>query len=279
MIDIFHKTSFKASQIITNAYSTSFAIGIRLIHTSIRDAIYSIYGFVRYADEIVDTFHEYDQSDLLDEFERDYYKAYKQGISLNPVLHAFQLTVKKYNINDELIQAFLHSMRQDLHKNKYQYIEELNEYIYGSADVVGLMCLKIFVEGDTKEYERLKPYAMKLGSAFQKVNFLRDINNDVEELGRNYFPQIADEDLTDETKKQIIKDINNDFAMALKGIKELPLTCRLGVYTAFLYYKRLTRKIEFTQACQLMKKRIRVSNFVKVFLLMQAFTLCKLGKE
>lgn len=265
MTELFDKVSSKTSKMVTHTYSTSFSLGVRLLHRSIREAIYSIYGFVRLADEIVDTFHEYPKEKLLNEFEASYYQALDERISLNPILNAFQQTVRKYSIDDELIQAFLKSMRRDLHKRAYSD-EEYKEYIYGSADAVGLMCLKVFVNGDKAKYEELKPYAMHLGSAFQKVNFLRDLKNDLQNLHRIYFPILQEKELDDTTKKEIIREINRDFEEALKGIRKLPNNSRLGVYTAYYYYRNLLYKLEKLPARQILNQRIRISNVRKIYL-------------
>ncbi len=266
MKELFDEVSFKCSKIVTRSYSTSFSLGIKLLDKSIRNAINSIYAFVRFADEIVDTFHDFNKEELLSHFEANYYRAYENEISLNPIIHSFQLTVKKYNIDDALIQAFLRSMRSDLLKKEFD-TQEIKEYIYGSADVVGLMCLKVFVNGDENKYNELKPYAMRLGTAFQKVNFLRDINNDVNQLHRIYFPILRENKLTNEIKKQIIEDINEDYRIALQGIKQLPKSSKRGVYAAYMYYKKLTKKIEKTNAQKVLDKRIRISNPIKLWLL------------
>ena len=270
MKDLYEDVTYKVSKLVTNSYSTSFSLGVWLLHHSIRRAIYSIYGFVRFADEIVDTFHENNKEKLLNEFEANYYKAYDEGISMNPILNAFQLTFKRYNIDDELIQAFLKSMRWDLHKFDYNE-REIKEYIYGSADVVGLMCLKVFVDGDNNRYKELKPYAVRLGSAFQKVNFLRDLNADINQLHRTYFPILKHRPLNAETLSFIIDDITRDFNIARKGILMLPETSRTGVYTAYLYYLSLLRKIKKTQPQKIMESRIRISNLHKMVLLNQAY--------
>ncbi|MCG8697952.1 MAG: phytoene/squalene synthase family protein [Bacteroidales bacterium] len=275
MKELYDSVSYRCSKIITQEYSTSFSMGIRLLDKSIRHAIFNIYGFVRLADEIVDTFHDFDKEKLLNKFEQDYYEAHKENISLNPVLHAFQLTVKQFNIDDELIQAFLKSMRADLTQKEFND-EEIKEYIYGSADVVGLMCLRVFVNGDDETYNKLKPYAMRLGSAFQKVNFLRDINNDVNNLHRVYFPVLLDNSFTNEIKKQIIADINEDYRVAREGIKMLPKTSQRGVFAAYMYYKKLTKKIERTQASKVLTKRIRISNPKKLYLLGRCYLTGKL---
>ncbi|MEN9919907.1 MAG: hypothetical protein RL662_2343 [Bacteroidota bacterium] len=276
MYKLFNKVSFATSKIVTQEYSTSFSIGVRCLAPSIRDAIYSVYGFVRFADEIVDTFHEYDKEHLLNCYESCYYQAIKDGISLNPILHSFQCTVKRYNIDDHLIQSFLKSMRSDLHNEKLDN-NEIDEYIYGSAEVVGLMCLKVFVKGNETLYEELKPYAKRLGAAFQKINFLRDIQHDTQNLSRTYFPILKEEELNERTKQILLDDILADYEQAMIGIKKLPKEAYLGVYTAYLYYKKLTNKIQHTKAEELMSKRISVSNSTKMLLLCKAYLTSKLN--
>ena len=276
MKELFDEIAFKTSRMVTHEYSTSFSLGISMLDASLRNAICSIYGFVRFADEIVDTFHDFNKEELLQEFEADYYNSYRRNISMNPVLQSFQLTVKKYNIDDELIQAFLRSMKSDLSKKEFD-THEIKEYIYGSADVVGLMCLKVFVNGDESAYSELKPYAMRLGTAFQKVNFLRDLKNDVNHLQRVYFPVLNGNKLTNPIKKEIIDDINEDFRVALEGIKKLPKSSRLGVYAAYLYYKKLTEKIERINANLILSKRVRISNARKIYLLGHGYLLNKLN--
>lgn len=275
MDKIYHKVSFETSRLVTRSYSTSFSIGVRCLDPSIRDAVYSIYGFVRFADEIVDSFHGFNQEMLLDEFEDDYYRALNAGISLNPILNSFQHVVKIYHIDDNLVQAFLKSMRSDLSKQKFNN-HEISEYIYGSAEVVGLMCLRVFVKGDDELYRELKPYAQRLGAAFQKINFLRDLQHDTEELKRSYFPILKDNPLNEESKKTILNEIYQDYRQALLGIRKLPRESRLGVYTAYLYYRKLTSKIAKTKAEQLMQKRIRISNTMKIMLLGKAYISSKL---
>lgn len=276
MDNLFNNVSMGCSKLVTKSYSTSFTLAVKMLAPSIRDAIYSIYGFVRFADEIVDTFHSYDKEKLLAEFEGDYYKAYHEGISLNPILNAFQLTVKKYNIEDDLVQSFLKSMRLDLTKHEYNK-SEFEDYIYGSADVVGLMCLKVFVNGDTDKYNTLKEPAMRLGSAFQKVNFLRDLKDDLEELDRSYFPDVDIENLDNISKSEIIAEIEQDFENAYKGILNLPKEAKFGVYTAFIYYKSLLNKLKNTPSTKIMNTRIRVSNPRKVGLLARSFVTYKLN--
>jgi phytoene/squalene synthetase len=276
MKQLFDQVSVDCSKLVTKSYSTSFSMAVKMLAPSIRNAIYSIYGFVRFADEIVDSFHEFDKEELISEFEKDYYKAYNNGISLNPIINSFQLTVKKYDIDDELIQAFLTSMKLDLHKNDYSK-DEFDDYIYGSADVVGLMCLKVFVNGDIAQYEDLKEPAERLGSAFQKVNFLRDLKDDIELLQRSYFPDINMSNLDANSKELIIKEIEEDFRQAKKGIMKLPREAKFGVYTAYVYYKRLLIKLKRTPSNEIMNTRIRVSNPRKVSLLAKSYLVFKLN--
>ncbi len=271
MKELFDSISNESATLITKKYSTSFSIAVRLLAPSIRQAIYNIYGFVRVADEIVDSFEGYPQEDLLDRFEEEYTYALEIGISTNPVINAFQKTVKEYNIDDSLVHAFLRSMRADLSKQIYTNRQEMEDYIYGSADVVGLMCLKVFVNGDLDEYERLKDSAMSLGSAFQKVNFLRDLKQDYDHLNRTYFPNIDPENLTTEDKNKLVKEIKEDFNAAYIGIKKLPKEARFGVYVAYKYYVQLLKKVDKTPAEVLMDKRIRVSNSLKTYLLFQSY--------
>ncbi|GGH02715.1 phytoene synthase [Polaribacter pacificus] len=249
-----------------------------MLSPKIRKDIYNVYGFVRLADEIVDSFHDYDKETLLRLFEEDYYRAKKDGISLNPILNAFQQTVKAYDIPDELIQSFLKSMKFDLHKNNYATKEEYDAYIYGSADVVGLICLKIFVGGDQSKYDELKDAAMHLGSAFQKVNFLRDLKDDVELLNRSYFPMVDFKSLSDASKNSIIQDIENDFEIAFKnGILKLPIEAKFGVYIAYRYYKKLLKKLKNTPSSKILETRIRVSNPMKINLLARSYVKYKLN--
>ena len=276
MKKLFDEVSFKCSVLVTKNYSTSFSMAVYMLAPSIRDAIYSIYGFVRFADEIVDSFHGFDKQTLIDDFEKEYYKSQKLGISLNPILNSFQHTVNKYNISDDLIQSFLKSMKMDLIKSDYHSKEEYNEYIYGSADVVGLMCLKVFVNGDNAIYEELKEEAMRLGSAFQKVNFLRDLKDDNLVLNRNYFPGVDLKSFDENSKNLIIKEIEEDFRVAKLGIKKLPLEAKFGVYTAYVYYKKLLRKLEKTPCHKIGSERIRVSNYTKGILFANSFVTYKL---
>lgn len=276
-MEIFNEVSLNCSHAVTKAYSTSFYSSVSMLDESIQDDIHNIYGFVRFADEIVDTFLEYDQEYLLDKFEKEYKEALEQGISLNPIINSFQLTVLKYDIDQNLISAFLKSMRMDLTKRDYQTREEYEEYIYGSADAVGLMCLKVFVNGDEQLYQQLKPSAMKLGSAFQKVNFLRDLKSDVELLNRSYFPHVDLQNLTHASKKAIIEEIEQDFDEAYKGIVQLPESSRFGVYTAYKYYRQLLKKLRSTPSHRIMESRIRVSDYAKFGLLVRSYFTTKLN--
>lgn len=276
MKQLFDEVSFKCSKLVTKSYSTSFSLAVYMLSPSIRDAIYSIYGFVRFADEIVDSFHGFDKENLINDFEKEYYKAYHFGISLNPVLNSFQQTVKHYDISDDLIQAFLKSMKMDLFKLDYQSKSEYENYIYGSADVVGLMCLKVFVKGNNKKYEQLKEEAMRLGSAFQKVNFLRDLKDDNLILNRSYFPGVDLNSFDENTKKAIVNEIKEDFRVAYQGIIKLPIEAKFGVYTAYVYYKKLLKKLENTPCKEIGNSRIRVSNYTKAKLLAQSFVTYKL---
>ncbi|WP_269237273.1 phytoene/squalene synthase family protein [Flavobacterium flavigenum] len=276
MKSLFDTVSFKCSKLVTKNYSTSFSLAVHMLAPSIRDAIYSIYGFVRFADEIVDSFHDYEKEYLIDDFEKEYYKAMQLGISLNPILNSFQHTVKEYNITDDLVQAFLKSMKLDLIKSNYNTQTEYEDYIYGSADVVGLMCLKVFVKGNNQKYEQLKNEAMRLGSAFQKVNFLRDLKDDNLVLNRNYFPGVNLNSFDENTKTAIINEIEEDFRVAYQGIVKLPIEAKFGVYTAFIYYKKLLKKLKNTPCSEIGNSRIRVSNYTKAGLLAQSFVTYKL---
>jgi phytoene synthase len=274
---LFDQVSNECSQKVTSRYSTSFSLAVKMLSPKIQGDIHSIYGFVRLADEIVDTFHEYDKKELLDEFERDVHLAIERQISLNPILHSFQQVVHRYNIDNELTDAFLASMRADLDKTTYSSFEDYETYIYGSADVVGLMCLKVFVDGEQEMYDQLKAPAMRLGSAFQKVNFLRDLKDDTEGLSRTYFPHLANAEFNKETKEQIIEEINDDFEAAYVGIKQLPMEAKFGVYTAFVYYRKLLKKLKSTDAEKIRETRIRVSDPNKMFLLARSFVNYKLN--
>lgn len=266
-IHTYHNLCFDISKQVTKAYSTSFYTATQLFDADIRSAIHSIYGFVRFADEIVDSFHAFPQKSILERFEQDYYFAAEQGISANPILHSFQLTVKQYGIPDEYIQAFLNSMRADLEKKAYKTKLESNQYIYGSADVVGLVCLKVFCGNNTSLFQSLREPAMRLGSAFQKVNFLRDLKYDVFLLGRTYFPDFSIENFDDRAKDRLVKEIEADFKASYAGIRQLPDNSRLAVTVAYKYYLGLLEKIRQTPASRLLSKRIRVSDFHKFALL------------
>ncbi len=276
-MNLYDKTSFRISKQVTVSYSTSFSLATSLIEKEMREAIYSIYGFVRVADEIVDTFHDYDKAYLLNKFESDYYEAFATGISTNPILHSFAYTVKKYRISDQHIQAFLRSMRFDLDKSEYNTPKESNEYIYGSADVVGLMCLKVFCKGSDECFERLKEPAMRLGLAFQKVNFLRDLKIDTENLERNYIPQFSSNNYSDESKRLVIEEIESDFSLAYEGIKKLPKEAKLAVLVAYYYYCCLLQKLRITDIAILKQKRVRVSDIQKIYLLFKAMFVYRLG--
>ncbi len=270
-IDFYNKFSFDLSRILTREYSTSFYLSSLFFKKEIQEAIFGIYGFVRLADEIVDSFLEFNQKELLENFEREVFIALEQGISLNPLLNAFVLTVKKYNIDKDLIYAFLKSMKNDLYKKEYFSEKELKEYIYGSAEVVGLMCLKVFVKNNHSLYNDLKEYAISLGSAFQKVNFLRDIKYDFLTLKRRYFPNVNFEKFSEEDKNRIIKDIEDDFENASIGIKKLPKDSKLAVLIAFNYYKGLLNKLKKTKASDILKKRVRISNALKILLIFKSY--------
>jgi len=266
----FDHISASCSKNITRQYSTSFSIGIRFLGNAYQTAIYNIYGYVRVADEIVDSFHGYDKKILLEEFRAETTKALSRKISTNPVLNAFQETIHEYNIPVELIDLFLDSMEMDLSKQEYTQ-QQYEKYILGSAEVVGLMCLKVFVKGDEKDYQSLKPYAMKLGSAFQKINFLRDLQADYKELGRMYFPNVNLHEFNDKTKHNINEDIEQDFKEGFKGIKLLPRQSRLGVYIAYVYYYRLFKKIKKTPAHLMLENRIRIPNLNKYSLFLTSY--------
>jgi phytoene synthase len=273
---LYSNVSFKISKLVTSSYSTSFSFAVSMLKPEMRRAIYGIYGFVRFADEIVDSFQGFDQKSLLGKFEKDYYEAHQHGISTNPIIQSFQEVVRKYNIPDELVKAFLNSMKMDLLKKAYNNANEINEYIYGSADVVGLMCLRVFVNGDRLQYNKLKTPAQKLGSAFQKVNFLRDLKSDIEILNRQYFPEIISDSFNEKTKAQIIEDIEKDFSLAYQGIIQLPPNARLAVLIAYAYYRSLLYKIKNTPVTEIHKKRIRISNVRKIALMTKVMALYKL---
>ena len=277
MKELFDKISEECSKNVTKSYSTSFSLATKMLSSNIRQDIYNIYGFVRFADEIVDTFHSYNKKELFSRFVDDLNYSLIDGISLNPILNSFQKTVNKYNIDKSLIDAFLKSMEQDLEKKKYKSLKEYKDYIYGSADVVGLMCLKVFVGGNNDDFNRLKPYAMSLGSAFQKVNFLRDLNDDYKKLNRIYFPGIDYKTFNEDAKNNIMIDIEKDFSKALKGIYMLPNNSKFGVYAAYKYYKRLLRKLDRASYLQIKSKRVRVPNYQKVDVLARSYVRYRLN--
>lgn len=272
MKELYDKVSLKCSRITTHAYSTSFSLGIFCLQKELRDPIYSIYGIVRFADEIVDTFHNHNKADLLEDFKTSTYKAIEDGISLNPILHSFQATVHAYNIDRSSIELFLKSMEMDLHNKEYDNAG-LKDYILGSAEVVGLMCLRVFVKGDDTLYQSLKPFAMGLGSAFQKINFLRDLKDDYLDMGRTYFPDLDMSRFDEQKKAEIEENIKRDFEVGYEGIKKLPRSSRFGVYVAYVYYSALFNKIKHTPAKLILKRRIRIRNRQKAGLL--AFSYLK----
>lgn len=275
---LFDEVSYASSKLVTKKYSTSFSLATRMLAPSIRGAIYNIYGFVRFADEIVDSFHDYDKETLLISFEKEYFSAKKEGISLNPIINSFVHTVLKYDISDTMVKAFLKSMKADLYKTTYETEEEYKEYIYGSADVVGLMCLKVFVNGDQEKYDGLKAAAQRLGSAFQKVNFLRDLKDDFEDLNRSYFPNVNFKNFDKESKLAIIKDIESDFEYAFQnGVLKLPVEAKFGVYIAYRYYKRLLKKLKSVHYTKIMETRVRISNPMKINLLARSYVKYKLN--
>ncbi|KAB5485278.1 MULTISPECIES: phytoene/squalene synthase family protein [Flagellimonas] len=276
MKTIFDDVSYHCSKIVTKSYSTSFALATKMLAPSIRSDIYNIYGFVRFADEIVDTFHDYDKEKLFNAFEKDMEEAIQNKISLNPILNSFQHTYHKYDIPHHLIESFMESMRMDLTKKTYETFDEYRKYIYGSADVVGLMCLCVFVNGDKEKYEELKESAMALGSAFQKVNFLRDLKADYEDLNRTYFPNTNLLELDEQSKKRIVNEIKADFALGYSGITKLPEQAKFGVYTAYRYYKKLLQKLQGTPPLEIKNSRIRVPNYQKFGLLAHSYLNYKL---
>lgn len=276
MVHLFHSTSEICSKIVTQRYSTSFASAIRMLHKDLRTPIFNIYGFVRFADEIVDTFHDHDKEELLEQFKAETYESIKRGISLNPVLNSFQRTVNQYNIDLKLVDAFFRSMEMDLSKKVYDVLG-YEEYIYGSAEVVGLMCLYVFCEGDKAIYEKLEPSARSLGAAFQKVNFLRDIKADYAGLSRTYFPGCDFNNFTERDKKQIEEDIAKDFRAAFEGIKQLPMKARFGVYVAYKYYLSLFKKIKRLKPASILDARIRIPDFLKAMIVFRAGVKNQLG--
>ena len=277
MKDLFDKVSLECSKNVTNSYSTSFSLATKMLSKNIRQDIYNIYGFVRLADEIVDTFHDFDKKILLERFIDELNYSLKNKISTNPILNSFQFTVNKYKIDYELIDAFLKSMKMDLKKVKYSSEKEYKDYIYGSADVVGLMCLKVFVGGNKETYIKLKPSAMSLGSAFQKVNFLRDLNADYSLLNRTYFPNLDFNEFDENSKMLIMEDIEEDFKKALKGIYELPNNSKFGVYAAYKYYMRLLKKLKRTSYLKIKNQRVRVPNYQKVDVLARSYLRYRLN--
>lgn len=269
MIELFHKVSEKCSRMVTENYSTSFSTAIRLLHKELRTPIHNIYGFVRFADEIVDTFHEHDKTTLLNEFKTATYDAINRGISLNPILHSFQQTVNQYNIEISLIDSFFKSMESDLSKTKYDKVE-YKDYIYGSAEAVGLMCLYVFCQGNKEQYDDMKKEARALGAAFQKVNFLRDFKADANGLSRIYFPDCDFRNFTESQKEEIEVDINQDFQAAYRGILKLPAKARFGVYVAYKYYYSLFKKIKRTKPERILNTRIRIPDYFKVLIILRA---------
>jgi len=268
-IDLFHKVSYDCSKIVTENYSTSFSSAIQLLHKDLRVPIYNIYGFVRFADEIVDTFHQHNKIGLLDQFKVETFDAIEKGISLNPILNSFQKTVNQYAIDQQLIHAFFRSMESDLTQNNYDR-QGYEEYIYGSAEVVGLMCLYVFCEGNARQYEKLKSHARALGAAFQKVNFLRDIQYDFNDLSRLYFPGCDFHNFTEKDKVKIEEDIALDFRNAYQGILSLPIKARFGVYVAYKYYYSLFKKIRAIHHKEILRQRVRIPNYQKAFIILRA---------
>ena len=276
MMALFNKTALECSKLITEHYSTSFTLGIKTLDRRFHMPVYAIYGFVRYADEIVDTFHDFDKKVLLARFKHDTYQAIDEGISLNPILQSFQMVVREYKIDHALIEAFLHSMEMDLYNQDYD-ADGYNEYIYGSAEVVGLMCLRVFCEGDCDEFDRLREPARKLGAAFQKVNFLRDLKSDFVDRGRTYFPGVDFSEFGRDAKTLIEADIQRDFDEAYVGITKLPRGARMGVYLAYTYYQTLFNKIRQLSATTIQNERIRVPNPQKFALLAQTYLKYRLN--
>ena len=277
MKSIFDTVSNDCSKIVTKSYSTSFSLATKMLSKSIRQDIYNIYGFVRFADEIVDSFHDYKKEELFNYFIVDLERALEDKISMNPILNSFQNTFHKYNIDKHLVNSFLKSMRMDLHKKEYLTEEEFKEYIYGSADVVGLMCLKVFVNGDVTKFSELKNSAMALGSAFQKVNFLRDLKADHDSLHRTYFPNTDLNRLDEGSKKEIIDDIEKDFEEGMKGIRMLPMEAKFGVFMAYRYYRQLLKKLKKTPALEIKNSRIRVPNYKKIYILTRSYVKYQLN--
>jgi len=277
MKSIFDKVSNDSSKIVIKRYSTSFYFSSSLLSKSIRQDIFNVYGFVRLADEIVDTFHEFPKKELLDDFEKELWRSIDNKISLNPILNSFQSTVNKYSIPKDLIISFLDSMRMDLHKKDYESIDEYKKYIYGSADVVGLMCLKVFVGGSSEMYNSLSPYAISLGSAFQKVNFLRDLKDDSNILNRVYFPNVDMNNFDESSKQEIITEIEDDFKNAIIGIVKLPKNSKFAVYIAYRYYYKLLKKLKRISSENIVKKRIRIDNFQKFIVIVRSYVKYQLN--
>ncbi len=277
MKKIFDNVSEICSKAVTESYSTSFSLATKMLSTAIRQDIYNIYGFVRFADEIVDSFHEYNKEELLNNFEKELRYSITNKISLNHILYSFQKTLLKYDIDIELVNSFLKSMKWDLDKKVYLNKQEFDDYIYGSADVIGLMCLKVFVNGEKKKFNQLKPFAMSLGSAFQKVNFLRDLKADHESLNRSYFPNLNIDKFDEKSKQFILNDIDKDFTNALKGILLLPPSAKFGVYTAYKYYLKLLNKLRKTDPLEIKNDRIRLPNYQKINVLARSYVRYRLN--
>tara|TARA_B100001057_G_scaffold66063_1_gene59835 strand:- start:6688 stop:7536 length:849 start_codon:yes stop_codon:yes gene_type:complete len=277
MKNIFDKVSNDCSKLVIKRYSTSFYFSSSLLSRTIRQDIFNIYGFVRLADEIVDTFHDYPKKELLNDFEKELWRSIENRISLNPILNSFQETVNRYSIPKNLINSFLESMKMDLEKKEYNSVEEYKKYIYGSADVVGLMCLKVFVDGSDKLYNELSEFAISLGSAFQKVNFLRDLKDDSNILNRVYFPNVDMNNFNEDSKQEIILEIENDFKNAVKGIAKLPKNSKFAVYIAYRYYNKLLKKIKKTSSEKIINNRIRIHNFQKLFVIARSYVKYQLN--
>ena len=277
MKSMFDKVSNDCSKLVIKKYSTSFYFSSSLLSKTVRQDIFNIYGFVRLADEIVDTFHDYPKKELLEDFEKELWRSIENKISLNPILNSFQFTVNKYSIPKDLISSFLDSMKMDLEKKEYDSVEEYKKYIYGSADVVGLMCLKVFVEGSENQYDELSEFAISLGSAFQKVNFLRDLKNDSNILNRVYFPNVNMNNFTEESKKEIILEIEKDFKNAVKGIVKLPKNSKFAVYIAYRYYLKLLKKLKRVSSENIVKKRVRIHNFQKFAVIVRSYVKYQLN--
>ena len=277
MKSMFDKVSNECSKLVIKKYSTSFYFSSSLLSKTVRQDIFNIYGFVRLADEIVDTFHDYPKKELLEDFEKELWRSIENKISLNPILNSFQFTVNKYSIPKDLISSFLDSMKMDLEKKEYDSVEEYKKYIYGSADVVGLMCLKVFVEGSENQYDELSEFAISLGSAFQKVNFLRDLKNDSNILNRVYFPNVDMNNFTEQSKKEIILEIEKDFKNAVKGIVKLPKNSKFAVYIAYRYYLKLLKKLKRVSSENIVKKRVRIHNIQKFAVIVRSYVKYQLN--